>query len=194
MSVFRVNLHSFNDGPADSKAFGTAANQQLVRSTYVMGPKRINRLVKDGETFTDCNYWKRFAYPALPLNQAWIDIVSDDGSEWVDQEGFVPSYAKVYSLDIDSSQDIDTNDKATILTDTGSVTNFCQITNLSSAAVKIKLNGSANAILTLPATSSQVFNANDLAVSLVEVDTTGISVTGTKKVEVICSVLSESKS
>ena len=59
MSVFRVRLTNNRQGLLD-----VYDNQ---RTAYIMGPNRINRVLKDGEVFTDCNYWKRFAHPPLPL-------------------------------------------------------------------------------------------------------------------------------
>ena len=54
MSVFRVRLTNSRQGRLD-----VYDNQ---RSAYITGPNRINRKLKDGEIFTDCNYWKRFEH------------------------------------------------------------------------------------------------------------------------------------
>ncbi len=97
MSVFRVKLNNVDQGRLDldpsthsagagygqlGDAFGVSKQRQV----YVMGPKKINRLLSDGETFSDCNYWKRFAYPQVSYEQAIVEVVSDDGSVYSDVE------------------------------------------------------------------------------------------------------------
>jgi hypothetical protein len=52
MSVFKVKLNNSRQGLLD-----VYENQ---RSAYIMGPNRVNRKLKDGEVFTDCNCpWRR---------------------------------------------------------------------------------------------------------------------------------------
>jgi hypothetical protein len=70
MSVFRVKLQNVDQGkldinPVTSAAFTTSKQ----RTIYAMGPKKVNRKLADGDTFTDCNYWKRFAYPQVSLRR-----------------------------------------------------------------------------------------------------------------------------
>ena len=77
MSVFRVRLSNSRQGLLD-----VYDNQ---RSAYIMGPNRVNRKLKDGETFVDSNYWKRFAYPQVPLEEAFIEVVEDDGTVYSDK-------------------------------------------------------------------------------------------------------------
>jgi hypothetical protein len=37
---------------------GQAHGSSYQRTIYVMGPNKVNRKLKDGDTFTDSNYWK----------------------------------------------------------------------------------------------------------------------------------------
>src|SRR5579859_7642952 len=72
------------DGSMDTWAQQNGTSYQ--RTIYCMGPNRINRKLKDGATFTDCNYWKQFcAAPVGPLTAetAFITLISDDGSVYV---------------------------------------------------------------------------------------------------------------
>lgn len=69
MSVFKVQLNNAVQGTLDVVAStttygGTQQATSLQRTIYVMGPRKINRELKDGATFSDCNYWKRYARPA----------------------------------------------------------------------------------------------------------------------------------
>ena len=95
MSVFQVSLNNIKQGQldlnptTDPNAAGTAQTYgkvgtpfatSLQRQIWVAGPNRRYRLLKDGVQFTDCNYWKQFAYPACPLDKAFITVVVDDGS------------------------------------------------------------------------------------------------------------------
>ncbi len=97
MSIFRVALDQGkiagqgNQGNLEPTAGlvtynGVTASSQ--RTVYVMGPKKMNRLLKDGDTFTDCNYWKRFVSSTnggtSTDDNAFLKIVSDDGGVWSD--------------------------------------------------------------------------------------------------------------
>jgi hypothetical protein len=62
MSVFRVNLNNSVQGTLDLNPATTAEFVTSVqRTVYVTGPNKIYRKLADGDTFTDCNYWKKFA-------------------------------------------------------------------------------------------------------------------------------------
>lgn len=169
MSVFKVKLNNFEQGLLDVDKDLVPRSTSLQRTVFVMGPRRINRELKDGDTFTDCNYWKQFAYPQVPLSQAFIEVVSDDGSVWSDIAS-ENTYPKVYDITAVNGTTYEDN-VADIASDTGGYATFAQITNKSgSVDVKIRLNGTA--ILDLPASSTQVFNAGDLSISLIEIDNT----------------------
>lgn len=187
MSVFIVRLQNTEQGTLDRNAVtGAQMNPSKQRTVYVMGPNRINRLLADGETFTDCNYWKRFAYPQVPLDEAFIYVETDDNSVYSD----VPEenvYPKVYSKTCAAGSGYAAN-TADILGDTGSYASFCQITNThASQDVTIRLNGLSGAVFTLQANTAQVFNTGDLTVSKVEIanPTSGGDAV---LVEIICSV------
>lgn len=188
MSVFRVKLNNTEQGLLDRQPLGTQFATSIQRQVYVMGPNRINRLLRDGETFTDCNYWKRFAYPQSPLNEAFIEVVTDDGSVYSDYDASENVYPKVYSLTCDGGSSW-TDNVADILGDTGGFAVFCQVTNQDSGSVQVRLNGKATAVFTLAGNTSQVFNAGDLTISKVEVDN---SASGASEVvvEILCSVKS----
>jgi hypothetical protein len=160
MSKFKVNLHNKAQGTLD-----VGSNQ---RSVYIMGPDQRNRILNDGDTFTDSNYWKRFAYPQVSLEDAFIEILEDDGSIFIDnkKEAVFP---KVYDIVANANSDFSDN-KAEINKDTNGYALFAQITNKSSIdPVKFKLNGLNSAIVDLPAGSTQVFNSGDLVINLIEI-------------------------
>jgi hypothetical protein len=191
MSVFRVQLNNRDQGLLDKHpTTGVQMTTSKQRQVYVMGPNHINRLMVDGETFSDCNYWKKFAYPQVPLNEAFIYVQTDDGSVYSDDpaENVFP---KVYSLSVDADSDFEDN-QADILTDTGGYAVFCQITNFGTTGqdVTVRLNGKSTAVFTLEDGTSQVFNAGDLALSLVEIANDASGATGPVTVEVLCSVRS----
>lgn len=163
MSIFRVKLTNSNQGLL------SGADQ---RSVFIMGPNKTNRVLKDGETFTDVNYWKRFAYPQVSLEDAFIEIVSDDGIPYFDNQQI--NYPKVYDLTALAGSDYDQNE-ANIIGDTNGSAVFAQITNKGQEDVKIKLNNQNDAIIDLPAGSTQVFNAGDVAISNVKIKNDSIS-------------------
>ena len=180
MSVFRVALNNTKQGLLDldpssassgsvvGQGLGTQASPSIQRGVYIMGPNLINRLLLDGETFTDCNYWKRFAFPQVPLNEAFIEIVSDDGSIFSDIPG-ENTFPVATTLTVVASS-VFTDNEFDIITDFGGAAIFTQITNQSgSEAVTVRLNGSTDATFTLGAGLTQVFNAGDLSVTLIQI-------------------------
>lgn len=188
MSVFRVKLNNTQQGLLDKQPTGAQFATSQQRQVYVMGPNRINRLLNDGDTFTDCNYWKRFAYPQVSLEQAFIEVVTDDGSVYSDNAS-ENVYPKVYTVTCAAGSTFTAN-VADILGDLGGYAVFTQITNThASQDVQIRLNGKTTAVFTLQNNTSQVFNAGDLSISKVEVDN---SASGAVEVvvEILCSVKS----
>ena len=202
MSVFRVKLNSAEQGLLDRQptanprqASGQMATS-IQRQVYVMGPGKTNRLLSDGETFTDCNYWKRFAaYNATSnpggcdLEHAFVEIVTDDGSVYSDIPG-ENTYPKVYSLSCGAGSGYVDNE-ADILGDTGGYAVFAQLTNShATQAVSVRLNGNTDAVFTLSATEVQIFNAGDLAISKIEIANNESGAAGPVVVEVLLSVKS----
>lgn len=185
MSTFQVQLQNtlqglldLNPATATPIAVGNPANPYLgsqmnpsvQRTIFVAGPNRIYKELFDGQTFTDCNYWKRFAYPQVPLDQAFIKVVTDDGSIFSNDpaENNYPlifggnTAYNVLTTDTFATNFID------IMGTYGSFATFVEITNNGTAStqnIKVQLNGSTNAILTLPFGTTQIFNAGDMSVS-----------------------------
>lgn len=177
MSVFTVKLQNPSQGQLDiDPSTGLPFTTSVQRSIYVAGPNRIERKLNDGDVFTDCNYWKRFAYPQLPLDQAFIEVTTDDGSVYSDdseENTFPLFFGGESAMTISASSAFTDEDNIIdILSTYGSYAKFVQIQNLGTAGnadqdIKVKLNGSASAIMTLAAGDTQVFNAGDLSVSVI---------------------------
>jgi hypothetical protein len=191
MSVFRVKLNNtqqglldFNPATASPIAIGGAQgttylgqqmNPSKQRTIFVAGPHRIYRELFDGQTFTDCNYWKRFAFPQVPLDQAFIEVVTDDGSVWSDFSD-ENNYALTFGGDVPYTVAV-ADTFATKFIDLigtyGSYATFVQITNygtLDSQDIKVQLNGSTSAVFNLKAGDTQVFNMGDLQISKLAFD------------------------
>jgi hypothetical protein len=179
MSVFKVKLNNASQGQmdlnpstatpisgGDTSDLGSQFSTSIQRTIFVAGPNRITRKLKDGDTFTDCNYWKRFAYPQMALSQAFIEVVTDDGSVYSDnvEENTFPI---VYDLSVDAGTDFQDN-VVDFLTDTGSVAVFTQIHNQSSETVRVRINGATNAVFDLTNGETQIFNNGDLTISKLE--------------------------
>lgn len=186
MSVFQVQINNSKQGLLDiNPATGTQEDPSIQRTIYVAGPNKINRELKDGDTFTDCNYWKRFAYPQVPLEQAIVSVVADDGSIYsnVESENTFPA---VYTTNCADGSSYAAN-LIDILGDTGSYAVFTQLKNTSSGNVSVKLNGLSSAVFTLEGNSTQIFNNGDLTLtSIAFANSSGGAVT----VETILSVKS----
>lgn len=202
MSVFQVTMNNIAQGYMDldpSTASSISANNHsqlgdpmspsIQRTLYVAGPNHTYRKLMDGDTFTDCNYWKRFAYPQVPLADAFITVVTDDGSVWSDVAD-ENTFPVVYDLTLTlNSTYTDEANIADILGDNGGAATFVQIANQGNTACKVRLNGVANAIFDLGAGETQVFNSGDLAITLLEF-ANPTSGGGTTTVQVLASVKS----
>ncbi len=206
MSVFRVKLQQGEQGNLDYNpgccpeascssgsdsrhCHGDVFSTSIQRQVYIMGPNKINRLLSDGDTFTDCNYWKRFAYPNLPHTEAFIEVVTDDGSVYSDipEENTYPS---VSSLTVTAGTTFtDTGNSVDILSDFSSFANFVQIDNQTAQDIRVRLNGLTTAVFDLGASETQVFNAGDLQITKIEFDNTASGAVDAD-VQVIMSVRS----
>lgn len=195
MSVFQVTLNNSAQGmldidPTTSRPYAEM-QPSIQRTIYVAGPNRIWRKLKDGDIFTDCNYWKQFAYPNASYADAFITVLSDDGSIYSDVAG-ENVYPTVYTLTVMNGSSYASN-IVDIFGDTGGYAVFVQITNQNSTPVKVRLNGSANAIFDLAGNETQVFNYGDLNVTKLEFANTASGGSDTT-IQVIVSVKSICKS
>jgi hypothetical protein len=162
-----------------------AASRQ--RQMFVAGPGRTYRLLKDGETFTDNNYWKRFAYPQVGREFAFIEVVTDDGSIYSDvpeENTFAAGATETLSTDFaDTAIDF--------VTTYGGAARFLQVQNLDATiAIEGELNGDTNVTFRLNAGETQIFNQGDLAITLLRLKADS----GTPDVSWIASVRSVSNS
>jgi len=201
MSVFKVKLNNRKQGLLDKdpstasagavtgQGLGNQMDPSKQRGVWVMGPNLINRLLLDGETFTDCNYWKRFAYPQVPLDEAIVEVVTDDGSIYSDVAS-ENVYPKVYDESVVAGTTYADN-QVDIAGDTGGYAVFAQVTNKHAAQdIRMRLNGLTTAIMDLPADSTQVFNSGDLSLSLIEFDNSESGAAGPVEVQVVLSIRS----
>ena len=166
MSEFRVKLNNAKQGLLDLDPTSASSLQFSVskqRTMYVSGPSRKIRELKDGDTFTDCNYWKRFAVPEMAEDAAFIEIISDDGSIYsdVESENVFPAFSNI-TVAQDSTFASNVID---FYADYGSHASFVQIQNDGDYPCEVKINGSSSAVFTLADKSIQVFNGGDLIVS-----------------------------
>lgn len=191
MSVFRVKLQNIEQGLLDKDPstasqgnLGTAFTTSKQRSVYVMGPKKINRKLKDGDTFTDCNYWKQFTAAVCGYEKAFIEVVSDDGSIYSDvPEENTYAVGGTYTL----STSYTTPNTIDFANTYGSAAQFVQVTNNDSGiAITCELNGDTNITFTLAANASQIFNHGDLAITKIRMK----SASGTPTATVIAAVKS----
>lgn len=178
MSVFKVKLNNMKQGLLDINAsthpadgaygqMGAQMDPSIQRQIFVAGPNGTYRLLVDGETFTDCNYWKQFAYPQVAAEAAFIEVTTDDGSVWspIPEENTYAVGATMSSLDTT----YDTTNSVDFATTYGGAAQFLQVQNLDSTAVVTgELNGDTNVTFTLAGGETQVFNQGDLAITMLK--------------------------
>ena len=207
MSVFKVKLQNTQQGLLDldpstnpgsnatygdlGEPFGTdfsnSGTASLQRQIFVAGPNNSYRLLQDGETFTDCNYWKRFAYPQLGLEFAFIEVVSDDGSIYSDipeENVFAKGATETLSTNF-------TDTAIDFVTTYGGAARFLQVQNLDGTiAIDGELNGDTDVTFRLAAGETQIFNNGDIAISLLRLKADS----GTPSASWIASIRSECNS
>lgn len=170
MSIFKVKLNNKYRGNLDidpGSASSSVLDPSIQRTMYVSGPKGIRRQLKDGDTFTDCNYWKQFAFPQLSQEDAFIEVVYDDGSVYSDIPG-ENNVPRVYTLSVEDGSSYEDN-VIDILGDNGGAAGFVQIHNFASGgAVKVKINSISNAVFDLDGGSIQQFNNGDINITKLE--------------------------
>lgn len=193
MSVFRVKLNNNAQGLLDTVS-GSQQSTSIQRTVYVMGPKKINRKLKDGDTFTDSNYWKRFAYPQVSYADAIVEVVSDDGSVYSDVES-ENTFPVVYTKTVAAGSAYTAN-VCDILGDYGAPATFTQISHNGSAGqvAKVKLNGSSSAIFDLEYGDIQTFDSGDLQITKIEFDRTTSGAAGSLTIQVIVAIKASSNS
>lgn len=192
MSKFRVKLNNSKQGKLDinSGAETNIDSLSLQRTIFVPGPRGIRRQLKDGDEFEDSNYWKQFAYPQVSKEEAFIEVVEDDGSIYsqITEENNFPRVYTVSVLDGSSYE----NNTINIVEDNGGFAKFVQIYNFDSGgAIKVKLNGLNNAIFDLEKGAIQQFNNGDISISKLQFHNDSGE---NSNVQVILSVVSVSKS
>lgn len=177
MSVFKVQLNTIAQGQLDINPLtGVQFDPSIQRTMYCPGPNGIWRKLADGAQFTDCNYWMRFAYPNVPLEQAFIAVVTDDGIPY-STIGNEPS-SKAVAFQITTSGTASHN----FLTTDGGYADSLTIT--CNQAGVITLNGGSTSI-TLYTGEVISFPSGEANVTSIAVSGTGgsMSVVGTVKVD-----------
>jgi len=154
---------------------------------FVSGPNGVYRELVDGSYFTDCNYWKRFAYPQVSRENAIVEVISDDGSIFSNDpsENTFPVVTNVTTVTTSIVEAIN------YLTLYNSFASFIQISNNGGDDVVCELNGLPSAQLTIPNGHTQTFNNGDL-----QITSLGFSATigGSTSVQIIAGVKSISHS
>ena len=187
MSVFKVHLNypgkqgylDFNPATASPGFLGNQMQPSKQRTMFCAGPNRIYRELFDGQVFTDCNYWKRFAFPQVSQEVAFIEVLTDDGSIYSDIPG-ENTFPKVFYPYAVANTDTFATNSIDIIGTYGAAATFVQITNLGTAStqnVTVQLNGDVGAVMLLAFGDTQVFNAGDLAITKLGFDGGTVSTT-----------------
>ena len=193
MSVFRVKLNNTQQGRLDvdpstdtSNTLGMVGNQFAIskqRQMYVAGPNRSYRLLKDGEEFTDCNYWKRFTAEVVGEEYAFIEVVTDDGSIYSD-------VAEENTFTVGATVELTTDFADTVIdfvNDHGGPARFVMIQNLDgSIAIIGELNGNTNITFAVGAGETMMFNQGDIVITSLRLK----SASGTPDASYIASIRS----
>ena len=194
MSVFRVKLNNNIQGRLDlnastdnSESFGEVGDAFTVskqRQIYVTGPNGKYRLLSDGDTFTDCNYWKKFTTEVMGEEFAFIEVVSDDGSIYSDiPEENTFSVGQTLTLTTNYTDSV-----VDFVTSYGSPARFLMIQNLDETITVFgELNGDTNITFAVGAGETMMFNQGDMVITSIRLK----GVSGTPDVSYIASIKSQ---
>ena len=179
MSIFQVQLQNTQQGLLDLDPttdplaagttqtygnVGTAFATSKQRQMWAAGPNRRYRLLKDGDTFTDCNYWKQFAYPQTSWEFAFIHIITDDGSIYSDvpEENVFTKGATVALTTSFTDTVID------FVNTYGGPATFLSVQNLAGSSINVigELNGDTNVTFTIAQGDTFMFNTGDMVITL----------------------------
>lgn len=195
MSVFRVKLGATagqasvsGQGNLDVDMLtGKPVAVSLQRTIHVAGPNNIYRKLKDGQVFTDSNYWMQFTVDKNPFGFPFLEVVTDDGAPYspLSSEN---TFLKTYTLSVAAGTTYSVN-LCDVLGDTGGLAIFTQINNQTSGkTVKVQINGSANSIFDMAGGETEIFNLGELSVSSIAFDYTASGATGSIIMEVLVAV------
>lgn len=187
MSVFKVKLNNGTQGKLDvNPDTGTTFGISKQRQIYVAGPNRKIRILSDGDVFTDCNYWKRFTKEFMGEENAFIEIVSDDGSVYSEN-----SEENTYS--VGNTLSVTTSFSATVIDFMdlyGSPARFLMVQNIdNSIPITGELNGNSGVTFIVGPGETMMFNQGDVVITKLRLK----SDSGNPSVTYIASVRSDCK-
>jgi hypothetical protein len=78
--TFSLNGSNGNGGYTSGGHWSATSIQMTM---YAPGAKLTNRVLRDGEVFEDCNYWKQFNSTNLGIADAFIEVLEDDGIPFI---------------------------------------------------------------------------------------------------------------
>ena len=172
---------------------GTGGSYQ--RTIYCMGPNKINRKLKDGQVFVDCNYWKQFcAAPVGPLTPdvAFITLLVDDGSTYI--PGQQSSFVRTYNPTIAGATTFTTaGNIINVIGDNGGPALWLTITNNGSNSILVQFNGVATSQFPLAAAATIQFTQGEVQVNTIAFSNNA-SGAASASVEVLVGVISQCKS
>jgi hypothetical protein len=181
MSVFQVRLNNINQGYLDinpntvnvNTGQGQEMQPSIQRTMFVQGPSGTFLKLHDGDIFTACNYWKRFAFPNVSLEDAIVNVLVDDNVPYSTAVAFSDSSAPYAAVvPVGTTVYFGTSDFAapsSANVSTGTVATQLTLVNNSGVAATVTLNGSASAVLSLAAGEMITFAHNEFAVSTLAV-------------------------
>lgn len=163
VTVINPNQFSLNNsiGNGAYVSGGYWSSVSIQRTMYCPGPHLTNRVLNDGETFQDCNYWKQFTLPVAGPQAAFIEVVEDDGIPFsYYQETFIP---RVYNLTVLNGSDFADN-LVDFMADYGVPASSATVT-VTGEDVLMQINGMTSADYPLAAGSGIEFNPGELQIT-----------------------------
>ncbi len=148
VTVIDANTFSLNNstGNGGYVSGGIWSETSVQRTMYAPGAKLTNRVLRDGQVFEDCNYWKQFSVEnGAPISSAFIEVLVDDGIPYVARQTSFQTV--VYTLSVLQGSGFSSN-VANILNDYGVAADSVSVTVVGDDVV-MRINGSSSSDLTV---------------------------------------------
>ncbi len=124
---------------------GVWSETSVQMTMYAPGAKLTNRVLRDGQVFQDCNYWKQFTAANAGVSQAFIEVLVDDGVPYV--SGKTSYQTVVYTLTAAHNSAFSSN-VVNILNDYGVPADSVSVT-VTGEDVVMRINGSSSSDMTV---------------------------------------------
>jgi len=133
---------------------------------WLQGPDGSKVKIGAREEFEASNYFKRYTSEYLDDGEAFLALVTDDGTPW--SKCPIPNFIKAWEFTVATCDEFtDHQYDFALSTMLGGNARFVQIT-VDDQPVEARINSNADSVFRIDADSVQIFNTDELLVEIIE--------------------------